>query len=51
MEVETYLVIVHKLRYIPKEELQGTWGLAQEVGKMLTAMMMKLHETSTNPKL
>ncbi|HEY3417934.1 MAG TPA: four helix bundle protein [Armatimonadota bacterium] len=42
MEVETHLVIALRLNFTSKEEAKSTWELAQETGKMLSALIASI---------
>ncbi|MDK1031993.1 MAG: four helix bundle protein [Planctomycetia bacterium] len=46
-ELETHMVIAGRLNFIERKETVETWGLTQEVGKMLTKLIQSLR---THPK-
>ena len=43
-ELETHLLICHRLRYITRDELKPIWTTAQEVGKMLRTLIERLKQ-------
>ena len=48
-ELETHLVIAGRLGLVQREDTLETWGLAQEVGKMLNKLIESLKEKSQPP--
>ncbi len=44
MELETQLAIAGRLEFIQKDETLETWGLSQEVGKLLSKLMKSLSQ-------
>lgn len=46
-ELETHMTLAVRLGLTAKDDVLPIWQIAQEVGKMLTAMIQSLH----NPKL
>ncbi len=45
-EVETYLILIGRLKLADREEIKPLWQLAQEVSKMLTTLHHRLIEQS-----
>jgi len=45
-EVETHLTLVVRLDFVPRDRVLETWGLAQDVGKMLTKLISALEPRS-----
>ena len=42
MEVETHLVVAGRLKFVSRQQAAETWGLSQQVGKMLTKLILSL---------
>jgi len=49
MELETHLTIAVRLNLLDRETAIPAWQLAQETGKLLTAMIKRLERSTTNP--
>ena len=43
-EVETYLILAQRLKYVPAEDLRPLWIIAQEVGRMLFKLRKSLEQ-------
>ena len=48
LELETHLLIVERLKYIPRSELELAIGLTTEVGKMLEGLSKSLRALPAN---
>src|SRR6266542_2536034 len=46
MEVETHLQIAVRLSYLSREQVVPSWGLAQEVGRLLNGLIRSLESDS-----
>jgi len=44
MELETHLAIALRLKFIDDDTLRETWGLAQEVGRLLNGLIRALEK-------
>jgi four helix bundle protein len=44
MEIETHLKIAVRLRFVTEEAMRPSWDNAQEVGRLLTALIASLQE-------
>jgi len=42
MEVETHLVVASRLMFITRQQALETWRLSQQIGKMLTEIILSL---------
>ena len=49
MELETHLLIAERLRYIPRQELEGLLASAADISKMLSGLRTKLRAGSPPP--
>ena len=47
-ELETQLIIAGRLKYITRSDAEAVWGLCQETGKMLSAIIKSL-KSKTKP--
>jgi four helix bundle protein len=43
-ELETYLVLAHRLKFAPVDDLRSVWSIAQEVGRMLFNLRRPLEQ-------
>lgn len=49
MELETQLIIAHRIGFSTREDLRVPWKLSQRVGKMLSAQMRSLRRAKSSP--
>jgi four helix bundle protein len=45
-ETETHLLVAVRLEYITRDQAKHTWGLSQEVGRLLSGLIRSLERTS-----
>lgn len=48
MELETHLLLLHRLSYLPLNELELALALSDEIGKMLAGLTKSLKRTTNN---
>lgn len=51
MEVETFLMLAVRLKYLEQDETAGAFGLITEISKMLTALRARLKESEGRDKV
>ena len=46
-ETETHLLVAVRLEYLTRDQAKHTWGLSQEVGRLLSGLIRSLEQTAT----
>ncbi|MFQ5586379.1 MAG: four helix bundle protein [Thermodesulfobacteriota bacterium] len=48
-ELETHLLLAHRLEYLTRQEMEKVWEMAQRVGRLVNGLLRSLKETDRPP--